>query len=167
MCHSGTCFDPSNIMCSNKCANPVRPGSHWPDPRDTRCSWTPEANGDPRKGSLPKPFASVYFSNLIAGRALGEADSAFAADFFGGIFFPSSWPDTAVPAMAAATVKHRPNINMRRNASSSFPFSLAIAHSSIDAAGPDKASCTLKDYTITRPFEDRSPVFLGVLLSWR
>jgi hypothetical protein len=29
---SGTCFDPSNMRCSKRCAKPVRPGISWPLP---------------------------------------------------------------------------------------------------------------------------------------
>ncbi len=28
----GTCFDPANIMCSKRCANPVRPASSFTAP---------------------------------------------------------------------------------------------------------------------------------------
>src|SRR4051812_32298960 len=69
-----TCFEPENIMCSKRCANPLCPGVWFAAP-----TWyqTSTATCGRRWSSLRitvSPFGSWYFSNLISGSA-ARADS--------------------------------------------------------------------------------------------
>src|SRR4051812_8017291 len=74
-----TCFEPENIMCSKRCANPLRPGVWLAAP-----TWyqTSTATCGSRWSSLRitvSPFGSTYFSNLISGSAAAAAKDAASA----------------------------------------------------------------------------------------
>jgi hypothetical protein len=64
---SGTCFELWNIMCSKRCANPVRPGASLAGP-----TWYHKLTatiGSPRFGLriTSSPLGSVIFSNASWG----------------------------------------------------------------------------------------------------
>src|SRR5436309_8880438 len=65
-----TCCEPSNIMCSNRCANPVRPGRSFAGP--TWYQRFTETSGSVRSSDkiTSSPFFSLYFSNGIVGSFL-------------------------------------------------------------------------------------------------
>src|ERR1700720_3998938 len=112
----GTCLEPSNIMCSNKCAKPVRPGNSFAGP--TWYQIFVETSGSRWSSDriTTSPFASVYFSNLIAGSAISaevpaEETAVLPGAFFGGAFFGDSWLKT--DTVRTATVRHKISKRLR------------------------------------------------------
>src|SRR5438105_15350287 len=100
-----TCFEPENIMCSNKCAKPVRPGASFAGP-----TWYQRftATMGKRWSSLTmtvSPFGNLKVSYFSVG--MPEAEGAVLAaaddDFAGAVadFCPAG---TAVDFLAGAAV---------------------------------------------------------------
>ena len=66
----GTCFEPWNIMCSNRCAKPVRPGSSFAGPTWYQMFTATSGSRWSSDRITSRPLGSVYFSNAIFGTSV-------------------------------------------------------------------------------------------------
>src|SRR5262245_56673743 len=103
-CPSGsTFFEPWNIMCSKRCAKPVRPGRSFLEPTwYQRLTWTIGSFRSTCRMTC-RPLGSVYFSNSTFGTA--PAAAAGGAGLAGAAGLPAVCAKAATDVARAAKAR--------------------------------------------------------------